>query len=234
MTTIDWSKIKVVIFDVDGTLYLQSKLRKKMMKALLTHYLVRPWRAHELKILMHFRRERERNHDFDDEDLETAQYIWCAQKAKYPFPKIREVVDRWIFQWPNQYLSSCVYPGVAELFSLLKKQNIKIAIYSDYKSADKLKAMNLEADLIVASTDPHVDRLKPNPKALFYIADQLKVAPEECLFIGDRQELDGECAERAGMPYLIVDKKPLAEFDFYTLLNKSLDNSLNHSIPQPL
>ena len=35
---IDWTRTKAVIFDVDGTLYAQSKLRHRMLYDLLGYY----------------------------------------------------------------------------------------------------------------------------------------------------------------------------------------------------
>ena len=227
---LDWNQTKVVIFDVDGTLYTQSKLRKKMLFSLLAYYALRPWRAKEMLMLQHFRQEREKRPGDTGPDLENAQYLWCAQKGNYDVSHLKKVVDQWIFTYPNKYLAGCTYPGTQALFETLRKNGIKIAIYSDYKAQDKLKAMGLAADLMVSSTDPYIDRLKPDPKGLLYIADQFKVAPQECLFIGDRPELDGECAIRANMPYLIVDKKPLNTFDFYTKLQHELTLSLKPKI----
>lgn len=224
---IDWRKIKAVIFDVDGTLYTQSKLRKKMLLALLTYYAMRPWRLKEMLILQHFRAEREKRTGNPCEDLENAQYTWCADRGNYPVAKIRQVVEQWIFNYPNKYLRGCTYPGTKAFFDALQQHNIKIAIYSDYKAHDKLKAMDLQADLILSSTDADIDRLKPDPKALFYIAEKFKVTPQECLFIGDRQELDGECAINAGMPYLIVQKKPFKDFDFYSKLTEQVSSASN-------
>ncbi|SMB80502.1 HAD-superfamily hydrolase, subfamily IA, variant 1 [Hymenobacter roseosalivarius DSM 11622] len=219
---INWDTIKVVIFDIDGTLYTQSRLRKKMAYALLSHYSVRPWRLQDILILRHFRAEREKRTGHAGYDLENAQYIWCAEKGNYLIDRVKKVVDQWMFTFPNQYLATCTYPGTKSFFNKLRSVDIKIAIYSDYKAHDKLKAMDLEADMIVSSTDPEIDRLKPDPKGLLYIANKLEVSPQECLFIGDRQELDGECAINANMPYLIVDKKPFSSFDFY----KQLENTL--------
>jgi phosphoglycolate phosphatase/putative hydrolase of the HAD superfamily len=219
---VDWRKVKAVIFDVDGTLYTQGKLRKKMAFALLRHYSLRPWRYRDMVVLHHFREEREKRAGYQHGDLENAQYAWCAEKVNRPIREIKKVVDQWMFAFPNQYLPACVYPGTNELFQALRQQGIKVAIYSDYKAHDKLRAMGLEADLIVSSTDPEVDRLKPDPAGLLYAAGKLGVKVEECLFIGDRQEMDGECALRAGMPYLIIEKKPFSEFDFYTNLSASL------------
>ncbi|TXK52111.1 HAD family hydrolase [Pontibacter qinzhouensis] len=220
--TIDLQKTKAVIFDVDGTLYTQSRMRKKMLFALLSHYARKPWRLKDLAILHHFRAEREKRAGYATGNLEQAQYEWCADKGDFTISRIRQVVDFWMFEFPNQYLHACMYPGVKAFIDTLKQHQVKIGIYSDYKAEEKLKAMQLEADLVVCSTDTDIDQLKPNPQGLLYLAEKFGLKPEECLFIGDRQELDGECAIRATMPYLIVDKKPFSQFDFYYKLTLPL------------
>lgn len=218
--------MKAVIFDVDGTLYEQARLRRKMLYDLLGYYARRPWRWQELMILRHFRAEREKRPGDMGPDLENAQYAWCAERSGYDVSRIKRTVAYWMFEQPNQYLAACTYPGTQELFAALRQHDIKIGIYSDYKAHDKLAAMGLEADLVISSTDPEIDRLKPDPKGLLYIAQRLQVTPEECLFVGDRQELDGECATQANMPYLIVDKQPFDDFQFYHNLKKQLFPSI--------
>ncbi|SMC00242.1 HAD-superfamily hydrolase, subfamily IA, variant 1 [Hymenobacter roseosalivarius DSM 11622] len=222
--SIEWNAIKVVIFDVDGTLYTQSRLRKKMLYALLGYYAMRPWKANDLMILQRFRAEREKRAGYAGGNLEHAQYDWCIAKGGYSLSKVRQVVEQWMFTFPNPYLARCTYPGTHSFFAKLKSKGIKIAIYSDYKAHAKMQAMGLKADLIVSSTDPEIDRLKPDPTGLQYIAEKLQVQPQECLFIGDRQEMDGECAVRAGMPYLILGKKPFHSFNFYQQLEQTLTN----------
>jgi len=231
-SSIQWDGIKAVIFDVDGTLYKQSKLRRKMLYDLLSYYALRPWQLQELRILQRFRVEREKRPGANEPDLENAQYAWCTSNGRIPVEKIKRVVDRWMFQHPNQYLLGCVYPGTHSFFEALRRQGIKIGIYSDYKAHDKLAAMKLAADIVVSSTDSEINRLKPAPDGLIYIADKLGLDPSECLFIGDRQELDGACAEQAGMPYLILDKQPFDRFTFYNELEKqALKSSV--TIPTP-
>ncbi len=193
-----------------------------MLFALLRYYAKRPWRINDLAILHHFRAEREKRAGYAIGNLEQAQYEWCADKGDYTISRIKQVVDFWMFNFPNKYLHACMYPGVKAFIDTLRQHQIKIGIYSDYKAADKLKAMHIEADIVVCSTDEKVDQLKPSPEGLLHIAQKLGLKPEECLFIGDRQELDGECAIRANMPYLIVDKKPFSKFDFYHKLTLPL------------
>lgn len=224
-------KVKVVIFDVDGTLYDQARLRKKMLFSLLSYYALRPWKIQEMLMLQHFRTEREKKAGGLFTDLESEQYNWCVAKGNYSLPKVKEVVKKWIFTFPNKYLKECMYPGTAALFKTLKKKGIVVAIYSDYKAHAKLNSMGLKADMVVSSTDPEINCLKPRPEGLIYIAEKLGVSPENCLFIGDRQEMDGECAIRAQMPYLIIEKRPYNQFNFFDQLNLKFvlsPDSINH------
>jgi HAD superfamily hydrolase (TIGR01549 family) len=130
-----------------------------------------------------------------------------------------------MFSYPNRFLPRLVFPGLTTFLGELRQRGIRIAIYSDYKADDKLKSMGLQADLVVASTDPQIDRLKPDPKALHFIMEQLGVKGEECLFIGDRPELDGICAERAGMPYRIISRESSGAF--YGELTRELTGALS-------
>ncbi|MBB4602193.1 phosphoglycolate phosphatase/putative hydrolase of the HAD superfamily [Hymenobacter luteus] len=223
--SLDWTGLRCVIFDVDGTLYAQDRLRKRMLRALLRYYSIRPWKLAELQILRRFRIEREKQSAYAGADLEADQYQWVAQNRRYPAEQVREVVQRWMFQHPNQFLLPCRYPGVAEFFAALRARGITIGIYSDYPAQEKLAALGLAADIIISSTDKTVNRLKPNPQGLLHITRQLGLLPQQCLFIGDRPELDGACAEAAAMPYLIVDKQPFPAFTFYDKLTHHLSTT---------
>lgn len=228
---INWGSIKVVIFDVDGTLYRQSKLRKKMLFALFSYYITKPLHFQDLAILYSFRKEREKNSKYLHGNLEQAQYEWCSKKSGHSVLKVRQVVDKWIFKVPNKYLLDCLYPGTSAFFDALRRKRIKIAIYSDYDSLDKLDSMKLKADLVVSSTDKEVDRIKPDPAGLLYIVKKFHVKPSECLFIGDREELDGQCAKAVNMPYIILNKEGKQSYNFYHSLINLLNTHNNYNAP---
>ncbi len=224
---INWSKVKVVIFDVDGTLYDQRKLRKYMLIELLKYYVMNPWRSKELKIIRDFRREREKRTLHVINDLENDQYNWGAQASGVSHEMVRSVVEKWIFNVPLKYISQCHYSGVLEFFDNLCKQGIATAIFSDYPAKEKVAALGLSPCCITCSTDRNVNRLKPDPRGLFVIAETLGASVEQCLFIGDRDERDGECARKAGMPYLILGRKHSGsnfQFQTYHELNEQLNN----------
>jgi putative hydrolase of the HAD superfamily len=217
-----WDKLELVIFDVDGTLYDQSKLRKKMFLAFIGYYALRPWKFNELLILHHFRKEREKKAGYAINDLQNEQYKWCAEKAGVAIEKVKRVVDRWIFDFPNQFLAEAMYPGVSNFFQDLENRKILKAVYSDYDAEKKLERMNINVALSVSSTDKDINAMKPLPNGVNYILSKLNIADKNnCLFIGDRQELDGECAGLAGIPFLLIDKAS-AKINLYELLSKNI------------
>ncbi|TKC59260.1 HAD family hydrolase [Pedobacter hiemivivus] len=219
---ISWDTLELVIFDVDGTLYDQKRLRRKMLVALIKHYLVRPWRYRDLLILYHFRNEREKRGGAQFEDLYLQQFVWCAEKMNVPVTKVAKVIEKWMFNFPNRYLGQFTYPGIILFFNVLKQNKILTAIYSDYESADKLNSMGLRADIVVSSTDEQVNTLKPLPNGLNYIMSELDIKDKNnCLFIGDRDDLDGACSRQAGIPFLLVDKLA-ANNNFYEELSNQL------------
>ncbi len=199
-----WQHKKVIIFDVDGTLYNQSKLRKKMAFKLLAYYILRPWRYRDLLIIKTFREEREKRAGQSYKNLQEEQFKWCADKLNLSVEKVKKVVLKWMFEQPNRYLHSCIYPEITAFFETIREEKIPIAIYSDYPAKEKLNFMKLKADFFVSSTDDHINALKPLPNGLMAVCKHFNIEANDCLFIGDRHEMDGLCAENAGMPYYII------------------------------
>lgn len=224
MNKIDWINLKAIILDVDGTMYHQSKLRKKMLFELLKYYLFQPMQVRDLFILYHFRKVREKMAGQQHENLEEVQYQICADQLNLSIVRIKKVVSKWLLQSANQYLADYRYPGLIEFLKLMSAAQIKTAVYSDYPAVEKLKAMQLSVDLIVASTDSSVNALKPNPKGLLSILDTFQLIASQAIFIGDRAELDGQCALKAEMPFILISREKKKAEQFYNQLIESYKN----------
>jgi phosphoglycolate phosphatase/putative hydrolase of the HAD superfamily len=233
MKHVDWKCIKLVVFDVDGTLYSQYKLRNIMLLHLLAHYMLRPRQIKDLLILSTFRKERERKIGFSCEDLENVQYQWCGERTKTDPLKVKALVEHWMYKYPIKFLHKCVYPGLHSFVRELKQNQIKVAVYSDYPAKEKLKALGIDADLVISSTDTGINSLKPNPKGLISINAQLNVPPSESLFIGDRNELDGVCAENAGMKFLLFQEHRNNNLSFYQELAHIVNGTFNLNTHAP-
>lgn len=222
MKNILWDKLELVIFDVDGTLYDQKKMRIKMLFALIRHYLLHPWDYKELVILHHFRKQREQRAGYQGSNLQHEQYLWVLSKVDVPLDKVKAVINKWIFDYPNQYLRGCIYPGLMQFVENLQNAGISTAVYSDYEAARKMQCMGINVDLMVSSTDSNINAFKPLPVGIHHILTELKISNRShCLFIGDRIELDGKCAEIAEIPFLLAD----GAAEFYNRLSKQLEVS---------
>ncbi len=210
----DWTHLRLVVFDLDGTLYDQRCLRGKMLWELGLHCLRRPSELKILKIIAEFRRARECLAEEDAEHIGRLQFERPAAGLGIPPHEVSEVVGVWVEQRPLRHLRRCRYPAIEELFEHLRESDLRIGVLSDYPVREKLRALELEADFEASAAEPAIDRLKPNPAGLEALMARAGVAPEQCLLIGDREDRDGVCARRAGVHCLIKVRSPRAPHHF--------------------
>ncbi|WP_198162879.1 HAD family hydrolase [Sphingobium sp. TCM1] len=202
---LDWSAVELVVFDMDGTLYDQKRLRLRMLVALLRDAIAR--RSFDtLLTLRAFRHCREALAESSSENFLIAQYAIPAVRRGCTAETVRALVTEWMEERPLKMLNSCRRPGVEQLFTALASAGKRIAILSDYPAADKLAALGLAADFVVAATDPDVGRLKPDPTGLHKLLQMAGVAPDRVVLIGDRVDRDGAVAARANIRALILSR----------------------------
>jgi phosphoglycolate phosphatase/putative hydrolase of the HAD superfamily len=214
MEQIEWSLVRLVIFDLDGTLYSQRCIRRRMLWELGLHCFRHPSELASLEVIAEFRRARERLADEGVEGIRELQYQRPASKLGIAPEEVAEVIRVWIEERPLRHLRRCRSTAVEELFERLRGSGKKIAIFSDYPVQAKVRVLGLNPDFIAASDDSEIDRLKPHPAGLEYLMSHSGFAPEQCLMIGDREDRDGACARRAGMRYLIKTRSPRASHHF--------------------
>jgi putative hydrolase of the HAD superfamily len=209
--------MEALIFDVDGTLYDQGKLRRMMFLNLLLTLARNPLFIRDINVLYIFRKKRDLLSKSSNDIccIDKRQYSDVAHALGLSIAEVHTIVKDWIYEKPLKHLAQFIYPGVKELFSILKQKKYKIGIFSDYPCDAKIHALDLKADAMVCATDGQIDRFKPHPAGLLFEAGKLGTPVENCFFIGDRDDKDGECARRAGMPYLILPKRRASIFDWY-------------------
>ena len=206
---VDWTRIKLAVFDVDGTLYDQHALRRRMLLDLARHT-VASRSLETVKVLHHFRRIREALAEEELEGFQAALVERSVRATGVGSEKVMDLAHEWIDQRPLIHLRACRYPDVEKLFAALRRRGKIIGIFSDYPAAAKLQALGLSADLIVSATEAAVEALKPNPRGLVRLMEAACAGADETIMIGDRAERDGEAARRAGTACLIRSAKPLS------------------------
>ena len=210
----DWDDVRLVAFDVDGTLYSQFRLRRRMLRDLLGDAVSRRT-PHVIKVLSVYRRIRERLAEEETGDFERTLIAATATVAERSTDEVRAIVDQWIEKRPLRYLAACSYPGVAELFSGLRRKGKIVGVLSDYPAQAKLAALGLNADLIVCAGDPGIGVLKPNPRGLAALMKAAGTDAQTTVMIGDRATRDGGAARRIGAWPLIRSRKPLADWQTF-------------------
>ena len=202
---IDWSRIRLVAFDVDGTLYAQRPLRLRVAASLVAHTLLsRSMRT--MAVLKTYRTLREKVGDAEIQDFDRVLLDRVAQQHRL----VRDIVAEWMEQRPLRSLARCRYPLVDQLFDRIRGSGRLIGILSDYPAHSKMRAMNLKADHVVNASE--VGLLKPHPRGLQRLMELAGTTPDRTILIGDRDERDGAAARRAGTACLLRSTKPVGTF----------------------
>lgn len=218
MHSVDWRNIRVVIFDMDGTLYEQGIVRRRMAMRLLIHALTGGWR--DALALMHYRRNMEQLANSRAINIHRIQFKATATAFSLPEQKVATVVHKWINVSPLDILKEAVFRDVDRVFANLQSKKIKIGVFSDYPVSEKIAVLALPADAWCSSTDEDIGRLKPETAGLIKIMTRLGGDPSNCLMIGDRMDRDYQCAAAVGVPFLLR-----TDNEFFTRLAVCLERS---------
>lgn len=192
---------RLVVFDLDGTLYRQAPLRRRMAVALALDA-VRRRDARTASILRDYRRRREALADAGTTGFDEVLVRDCAAACGATDLEVREAVGEWIERRPLPALRSCAVPGAHDLFDRLRAAGVRIGVWSDYPVAEKLAALGLRADRIASATDPEVDVMKPDPRGLALMMQSEGADAAGTLMVGDRDERDGAAARALGVDFL--------------------------------
>ena len=212
---------KAVIFDLDGVIVDTAKY----------HYMA--WK--ELANSLGF--------DFSEEQNELLKGVSRVRSLEIllDLGKVdltQEEKDKYLIEKNVQYLqyiekmdASEILPGISNLLSHLKKEEIRFALGSASKNA-RLILENLNLihlfDAIVDGND--VSTAKPDPEVFLIAAEKLATRPEDCIVIEDAQA-GILAANAAGMISVgIGDQMVLQEADFNLKSTDELTSEFMHQL----
>lgn len=212
---------RLIIFDMDGTLYFQRPLQIHMGLMMLSSCF-RSKGIKEMRVVLKYRHIREhwQNSSTDDTNLESAQYHALAEACNLPEEKVTSIIRKWMFEKPLQVLPRYKDHHLCSLLTALLNQGIKLAIYSDYPVKDKLTALALPEIPCFYSGQKEIASMKPNPKGILTIMSHYDVQNKaDVLMVGDRLSKDGQAALNAGIDYLILKKHKFQRKHQYNTLS---------------
>jgi len=208
---VDPTRLKAIVFDVDGTLYAQAGLRRAMFLQLVRAHLVRPWEGlSTFRVLAAYRRAQELLREGPIEgDLAGAQLQLACRRAGAPEALVKSLVARWMEQAPLPLLPRFMDPDLPVMLKAARERGVRLGVFSDYPAAEKLRALGLAEffEVVLTAQDPSVNRFKPDPCGLREAFRRLRAEGAEALYVGDRAKVDAVAAEAAGVPCVIVNPR---------------------------
>jgi FMN phosphatase YigB (HAD superfamily) len=212
--------LKIVIFDVDGTLYRQGPLRRTMLLRLLRHTASRPVDGlRTVRLLRAYRHAQEALRGTIDPDIAAAQMRLACNRTNTDAAVAAASVERWMEREPLPYLAQCIQPGLIDFLDACTRRGVRLAALSDYPADAKLHALGIadRFELALCAQAPEVGVFKPHPRGLHVAVERLGVEHHECLYIGDRVDVDAGAAAAAGIPCAILTRHPARAVDTHTV-----------------
>ena len=199
-------KYDVLILDLDGTLYHQFPVRACMFLKLAVYYAFRPHRIRELLVLKNYRKLRECKFGDGHEDFDALQVHEAANLSGVSDNLAREVIASWMTYKPLTLINMFKRKRLLGYVRELQNAGTIIIVYSDYPVREKLSALGLKPDYSYCSTDTIISCMKPDSSGLRRVLSLPEIAGKGVLYVGDRDDRDGECARNCGVEYMDVSE----------------------------
>lgn len=194
--------IKAIGFDIDGTLYPESRFYWATWPSFLTHP----------RLVYGFARARKM--------VRTPESLESAAGRPYPrrqaeiiggilglsAEKAAYLVEKHLYStWDRRFRSVDPFPGVRDVLEALHSRGYRLAALSDFPVRGKLKSLGLSGlwDVVLSSEDTSC--LKPHEAPFLEMLKRLELQPHEVIYVGNSYEKDVLGAAAAGIPPAYFD-----------------------------
>ena len=194
---LDLSKIKVVSWDVDGTLYslpaFMSALKWWLVRGALSLRWLEVWT--DFFRLLRFKRYMDR-----------VRHAAGDYRIGGPVPG-RDLIAETQHRVYRALLPKIgLLAGVEALLQWFERREVRQVVLSDYLTTSKLEALGVSGYFSESYTGEGFDHLKPSPAVFHAMLDDLGIEPDELLHIGDRVDTDGAAAAEVGYQVAIIGR----------------------------
>ncbi|MGE4454222.1 MAG: HAD family hydrolase [Sphaerochaeta sp.] len=210
--------IKVLALDIDGTLYPKRMLNARMLRSMVPSlFLARAFNW--------ARKEYRRVQDLHPTNPATrdgllnrqAELVASRMPGKRTHQQIRQAIDTQFYAaWGRSFSSIKAFPGMQETLSEIHGRGVKIAVFSDFPLADKLKTLGIASLVDIAYSAEESGFLKPSEHAFSFLLDHIQEESKHILYMGDSYSKDCQGAKQVGMHSCLITKtkgKPFPDAD---------------------
>lgn len=206
-------RYKAICFDIDGTLYPFSLMKKRLLCIWLRHPV----------FVMRYNRARKQFRLRQESFKNNLPLRWreaviiqngTGEEPKKAFvqtdyQKTYESLHRKMYD-PMERLYGKTEPfdGVRETFRNIKAHGLKIGVFTDFPMYEKLRSMGLDEYVDFGASSDDAGFLKPDAHCFGYLLYNLKMEPSDVLYVGDSYAKDVVGAHNAGIDAVLVNVKP--------------------------
>jgi HAD superfamily hydrolase (TIGR01509 family) len=203
------ASIRAIIFDLDGTVYRNAPVVRRMALRLAAHVARHPgtgWRT--VQLISAYRLAQERLREAGAPCSDGQQLAFACEQTGADAEWASRVVARWMETSPLDLVRKYMRPDIAEFLALARRNDLRLAVFSDYPADAKLTAMEIRQhfDVVRWAQQSDVSVFKPNPRGLQLTAKALGVEAADALHVGDRPAVDVAAAHAAGMKAAIIGR----------------------------
>jgi len=188
-------KIRLVIFDIDGTLYESKEYEKELGKTIVS--LV----AELLGVSVE---EARRRLEVEKRSSLTvsSSIVKLGIDRKYFYSLLAERVE------PSRFISPD--PVLAEQIRSLRIRGVKVAAHTNSGTTLASKVLRTiglkleDFDVVISSDEAEP---KPAPEGYMMINERMGVLPEETIYVGDRPIVELKTAKLLGMTTILVGQR---------------------------
>lgn len=195
------SDIDAIAFDIDGTLYPNGALYRRIFPFLLRNFaLMKAFGSVRRRI----RSFQEENPGRASEDFFAWQRDLLCEEAGVSTARADRFFSDIYEGWRPVFERIRPFPGVREAFLACKEAGLKIGILSDFLPSQKGSIWDLAplADVILGSEE--TGALKPSPIPFLALAERLGTSPGRVLYVGNSVPSDIIGGRAAGMKTALI------------------------------
>jgi FMN phosphatase YigB (HAD superfamily) len=212
---IELHRIKLVSWDIDGTMYSIKRLKWHLMRMFLKEIALGqgPTARKEFAALRHYR-----------ERIDEARVAGGSLAEFFLSQNRREVLLEMEKRWYGPALQK-IGPraGVVNVISFLAARDIPQVVVSDYEAAYKLDSLGLAGRFASIYVGERLGFVKPSPAGFQRAAADFNVSTASFLHIGDQTDRDDAGARAAGCQCFVLGR----DFRSFNSLLGSLRSSLS-------
>ena len=209
-------KYKAICFDIDGTLYPIGTMNRRIFRLSVPHPLFgmkyrkarREFRRHQANFRQDIPFRWREAMIVQNGTGSEPEEVFSEESFRKKYGKTYGRLNSWAYdKMKKLYVKTRTFDGVARTFEKIKNNGLKLGVFTDFPLFDKLQGMNLAQYVDFAASSDDVGRLKPDTHCFEYLLYNLKMDPQDVLYVGDSYEKDIVGADAAGLDAVLVNVK---------------------------